>query len=174
MFSYSWRNFKWGLSDKLCLVECCTGVGRDWKQVLDKSVKEDVVGLCVGVARPGDHGVFTDVKTKAWHIYFHIYPLTTQTPEQDVDNANILTNTQFMLSAPWIMIPRQRDPLVPGFYSSRQIEPCTIFMRQYFLLFQNSVWNSRFIHKKKKMYLNFDFVFSLMSRGIFIPEVSPG
>ena len=49
---------------------------------------------------PGDHGVFTDVKTKSWHIYFHIYPLTTQTPEQDVDNENILTNTQFMLSAP--------------------------------------------------------------------------
>lgn len=53
-----------------------------------------------GVAHPGDHGVFTDVKTKAWYIYFHIYPLTTQTQEQDVDNANILTNTQFMLSAP--------------------------------------------------------------------------
>lgn len=74
-------------------------MGRDWKQVLDKSVKEDMVGWG-GVAHPGDHGVFTDVKTKAWYIYFHIYPLTTQTQEQDVDNANILTNTQFMLSAP--------------------------------------------------------------------------
>ena len=44
--------------------------------------------------------VVTDIKTRAWYIHLHIYPLTTQTTEQEVDNENILANTQFMLSAP--------------------------------------------------------------------------
>lgn len=48
------QNSSGAYDDQICLAECCTGVGTDWKQVLYNNAREDMAGGWL----LGDHGVF--------------------------------------------------------------------------------------------------------------------